>query len=114
MFTKGEKSIVNKAPDNIVKSTQFPEFLPPYRGLIFDGQGYLWIQVFTQERATNVFDVIGPDGKFLNRITVEGATVDIHFASAFEKRFSGDDLWKIEKDADGFASLIKYRLTPVK
>jgi len=112
VFNDGQKSFVNKAPAYIVKATQFPDYLPPYRDLIFDGRGRLWVQVFTPERATNVFDIFDPSGKFLNRITVEGATIDANFASAFEKRFAGDVLWKIEKDTDGFASLFKYRLSP--
>jgi len=114
VFTEGEKSIVNQAPPYIIKATEFPDVLPPYRNLIFDGRGRLWVQVFTPERATNVFDIFDPNGKFLNRITVEGATIDANFASAFEKRFAGDILWKIERDAEGFASLIKYRLSPGK
>jgi len=114
VFTEGEKRIVNRAPDYFVKGTEFPDVLPPYRNLIFDGRGRLWVQVFTPERATNVFDIFDAAGRFLNRITIEGAAVDANFASAFEKRFAGDSLWKIERDADGFASLVKYRLSSAK
>jgi hypothetical protein len=114
VYTEGKKSIVNKAPDYIVKATEFPEFLPPHRGLIFDGRGRLWVQVLTSGRETNVFDIFAPKGEFLNRVAVEGASIEAPFTSAFEKRFAGDFLWKIEKDADGFASLVKYRIAPGK
>jgi hypothetical protein len=80
--------------------------------MIFDGRGRLWVQVFTPGRDLNVFDIFGPKGEFLGRVTVEGdgATIDGSFTSGFEKRFVGDYLWKIEKDADGFASLVKSRI----
>lgn len=52
--------------------------------------------------------------RFINKVSVEGAAVDANFASAFEKRFAGDSLWKIERDADGFASLVKYRFSSAK
>jgi hypothetical protein len=84
------------------------------RGLAVDGRGRLWVQVFTPERETNVFDIFGPKWEFLNRVAVEGASIDAQFMSSFEKRFAADVLWKIEKDPDGFASLVKYRLTPGK
>jgi len=112
VFQGETKTIVPKAPDYVVAKTEFPEFLPPYRGLIFDGRGRLWVQVFTADRKSNVFDVFSPEGKYSNRITVEGATIDANFTSAFEKRFAGDFLWKIERDEDGYASLVKYRLAP--
>jgi hypothetical protein len=114
VFTEGKKTVVAKVPDYVVKNTEFPEFLPPYRGLIYDGRGRLWVQVFTAERKTNVFDVFSAKGEFLNRVIVDGASIDASFATAFEKRFTGDVLWKIEKNEEGFASLVKYRLTPGK
>lgn len=113
VFEKDKKTTVPKPPDYVVARTEFPEYLPPYRGLTFDGRGRLWVQVFTPDRASNVFDVFSPDGRHLNRVVVEGATIDANFTSAFEKRFAGDDLWKIERDDDGYASLVKYRLAPV-
>lgn len=58
----------------------------------------------------NVFDIFGPQEEFLDRVTVEGATIDGSFTSGFEKRFVGDILWKKEKDAEGFAALVKYRI----
>jgi len=127
VYTDGKKTIVPKPPEYIVKGTDFPEFLPPYRGMIFDGRGRLWVQVFTPGRETNVFDIFDPKGKkgdtipiqengvmspfFLNRVAVEGATIDGSFTSGFGKRFVGDYLWKIERDADGFAALVRYRIT---
>lgn len=115
VYTEGKRTVVPKPPDYIVKGTDFPEFLPPYRGMIFDGRGRLWVQAFTPGREMNVFDIFegsGPKGEFLGRVTVEGATIDGTFTSGFEKRFVGDYLWKIERDADGFASLVKYRVGP--
>jgi len=114
VFEKDKKTVVPKAPDYIVARTEFPEFLPPYRGLIYDGRGRLWVQVFTPDRKTNVFDVFSSEGQYLNRVAIEAATIDTNFTSAFEKRFRDDFLWKIERDEDGFASLVKYRLAPAR
>lgn len=105
---------VQGAPDYIVKATEFPEHFPPYRGCSFDGRGNLWVQVYTSDRATNVFDVFSPDGRYLNRITVEGARIEASFSSHTMMRFFGDFLWMIVKDDDDFASLVKYCLTPEK
>jgi hypothetical protein len=80
--------------------------------MVFDGRGRLWVQVFTPERAPNVFDVSSPNGEYLNRVALEGAAIDTGFTSPYEKLFVGDVLWRIEKDEDGYASLVKYRLTP--
>jgi hypothetical protein len=109
-FVNGQKSVVFKAPDYVRQLTEFPETLPPYRGFAFDGRGRLWVQVFTAERANNVFDVFSPKGEYLNRIVLEGATIDTAFTSPYEKAFVGDLLWRIEKDEDGYATLVKYRL----
>ena len=115
VYMDGKKTIVPKPPDYIVKGTDFPEALPPYRGMIFDGRGRLWVQVYTEGRELNVFDIFemsGSKGEFLGRVTVEGdgATIDGNFTSGFEKRFAGDFLWKIEKDADGYAALVRYKV----
>lgn len=109
-----EMQTVNGAPDYIVKATEFPENFPPYRGLSFDGRGNLWVQIYTADRSTNVFDVFSPKGEYVNRITVEGGPIEAAFSSSGLKRFAGDFLWKIEKDADEFAALVKYRLVPGK
>ena len=133
VYTDGKKTVVPKPPDYIVKGTDFPETLPPYRGMIFDGRGRLWVQVYTPERENNVFDVwdvggngegavsarvggaVGGDnkGRFLGRVKVEGAPIDGSFTSGFEKRFVGDYLWRIERDADGYASLVRYKIVIV-
>jgi hypothetical protein len=114
VFANGQKSVVFKAPDYVRKFTEFPETLPPYRGMIYDGRGRLWVQVYTLERANNVFDVFSPAGEYLNSITLEGATIDTGFSSPYEKAWVGDLLWRIEKDEDGFATLTKYRLSSAK
>lgn len=104
------RKVLPKPPDYVVELTEFPEFLPPYRGLMFDPEGNLWVQLYTQSRATNVFDVFSPEGEFLNQITVEGAPIGAYFASSQLKDLRGDVLWQIERDEDGFASVAKYRL----
>jgi hypothetical protein len=114
VFVNGQKSVVFKAPDYVRQLTEFPEALPPYRGLAYDGRGRLWVQVTTAERANNVFDVFSPAGEYLNRVTLEGATIDAGFTSPYEKAWVGDLLWRIEKDEDGYATLTKYRLAPAK
>jgi hypothetical protein len=112
VFVDNKKTIVNQAPDYIRRLTEFPESLPPYRGFSYDGRGRLWVQVYTPERALNVFDVFSSKGEYLNRVTLEGADIDAAFTSAYEKAWAGDFLWRIEKDGDGYATLVKYRLTP--
>jgi hypothetical protein len=102
------------APDYIVKVTEFPESFPPYRGISFDGRGNLWVQIYMSDRSPNVFDVFSPDGRYRNRITVEGGPIEPSFSSHSLMRFHESFLWKIEKDADDFASLVKYRLMPGK
>jgi hypothetical protein len=61
--------------------------------------------------ATNVFDVFSPKGEFLQQIRVEGAPIDRSFTGTPGLCFAGPYLWRVEHDADGFASLVKYRLT---
>lgn len=110
VFVDNVKKILPKPPDYVVQFTEFPEFLPPYRGLIFDSEGNLWVHLYTQSRAPNVFDVFSPAGKFIHQINVEGAPIDASFTSGFGRPFAGSVLWQIERDEDGFASLVKYRL----
>ncbi|MCX6560789.1 MAG: 6-bladed beta-propeller [Candidatus Aminicenantes bacterium] len=114
VFAEGRKSVVFKAPDYVRQFTEFPDALPPYRGMIYDGRGRLWVQLFTGDRANNVFDVFSPKGEYLNRVVLEGTAIDTTFTSPYEKAFVGDLLWRIEKDEDGYATLVKYRLTPAK
>lgn len=111
VFVGNVKKILPKPPDYIVQLTEFPEFLPPYRGLIFDSEGNLWVHLYTQSRATNVFDVFSPQGEFIHQIIVEGPPIDAWFTSSLNKCFAGNVLWQIERDEDEFASLVKYRLT---
>jgi sugar lactone lactonase YvrE len=85
--------------------------VPPYRGLVFDSEGNLWVHPFMPDGAANVFDVFSPKGEFLQQIRVEGALVDRWFTGTAGLCFAGTYLWRIEHDADGFASLVKYRLT---
>lgn len=106
--------LVHGAPDFVIKATEFPEHFPPYRGIAFDDKGNLWVQIHTPERTTNVFDVFSSDGLYLNRITVEGAPIEASFSSHAQMKFSTGFLWKIERDADDFASLVKYKLTAAK
>lgn len=108
------RKILPKPPDYIVQLTEFPEFLPPYRGLIFDSEGNLWVHLYTQNRATNVFDIFSYKGEYLHQIAVEGAPIDAWFTSSTRKCFSGNMLWIIEQDKEGYASLVKYRLTAEK
>jgi len=103
---------VKGAPPYIIKATEFPENFPPYRGVCYDGQGNLWVQIYTADRATNVFDIFSSRGEFVKRIAVEGGPIEAVFSSSGSNCFHGDGLWKIEKDADEFAFLVKYRLTP--
>ncbi len=112
VFVNGQKSVVNKAPDYVRQLTEFPDALPPYRGIFYDGRGRLWVQLYTAERTNNVFDVFSAKGEYLNRITLENAPIDAAFYSSYDKAWAGDLLWRIEKDEDGYATLIKYRLTP--
>jgi hypothetical protein len=114
VFVDNVKKILPKPPDYVVQLTEFPEFLPPYRGLIFDSEGNLWVHLYVQSRATNVFDVFSPKGEFIHQITVEGAPVDASFTDGSVRCFSGSLLWQIERDKEGFASLVKYRLTAGK
>jgi hypothetical protein len=111
VFKDGMKTIVPKPPDVILKNTEFPEALPPYRGLTADGEGNIWVHVNVESRATNVFDVFDPQSGFIARITVEGGPVDHSFAVSLSKRFFGRALWRIEQDEEGYSSLVKYRLT---
>jgi len=109
-----QSKIINKAPSYIVENTEFPETMPPFREIIFDGRGNLWVLIFPPDRRSNIFDVFSPEGMFLNRITVEGGWIEHSVYASSQKRFHGDFLWKIEKDAEDFSSLVKYRIMPGK
>jgi hypothetical protein len=110
VFKDGVRTVLPKPPDVILQNTEFPEFLPPYQDLFFDAAGRLWTQVFVASRASNVFDVFSPKGEFIRQITLEGAPIDGTFASSLGKRFIEGGLWRIERDEEGYASLVKYRL----
>ena len=114
VFKDGLKTILPKAPEVILKNTEFPEKLPPYRGIIADGEGRFLVQVYVESRATNIFDVFDPKDGFVSRITVDGADIDHSFSVSLSNRFSGRYLWRIERDEEGYASLVKYRLTAAR
>lgn len=102
------KKILPKPPEYITRLTEFPDDLPPYRGIMFDSEDNLWVHLYTPGRATNIFDVFSPKGEFIHQITIEGAPIDKYFTSSQFSCFSGNTLWRIERDQDGFASLVKY------
>ena len=104
VYVDNIRKLLPRPLDYIVKLTEFPEFLPPYRGLEFDSSGNLLVNVYTKNRATDVYDVFSTDGVFINRISIEGPPV------AWFHRFSGDGIWQIERDADEVPSLVRYRL----
>ncbi len=112
MSAEIQSAIINQAPftycppDYIVKLTEFPESLPPYGSLAFDSEGNLLVNVLTKNRATNVYDVFSADGRFVHQISIEGAPLSWFY------RFSGNNLWQIERDADEVASLARHRLAP--
>jgi len=114
VFKDNIKTVLPKPPEYIVKDTEFPDVLPAFRGLIADGEGSLWVHVYVESRATNVFDVFDLKNGFLARITVEGASVGHDFANSLSNRFAGGALWMIERDEDGYASLVKYHLTAAR
>ncbi len=78
------------------------------------GEGNIWAQVHVESRASNVFDVFDARTGFLARITVEGASLDQNFAGSSTNRFTGATLWRIERDKDEYASLVKYRLAAAR
>jgi hypothetical protein len=108
------KTVLPKAPDHIVKNTEFPKFFPPYSNIITDGEGNIWAQVHVESRASDVFDVFDPRSGLLARITVEGAPLGRDFAGSVSSRFVGAALWRIERDKDEYASLVKYRLAAAR
>jgi len=114
VIINNQSKLISKAPDYIVRNTEFPENMPPFRGIVFDGKGNLWVRIFPQDRSSDIYDIFSPESKFLSRVAVEGGPIEESVYSSGQKRFHGDFLWKIEKDADEFASLVKYRLTPGK
>lgn len=95
----------------ILENTEFPENLPPYRDLIADGEGRIWVQLYIENRTMNVFDVFDPQEGFIARMILEGAPIDHSFAGSLSNRFSGQVLWQIEQDEEGYSSLVRYRLT---
>jgi len=110
VFIDNVKTVLPKAPDHILKNTEFPKAFPAYRGFIGDGERNILVQLYTESRAFNVFDVFDPQTGFIARITVEGAPLDANFTVSPSNRFSGATLWRIERDKDEFPSLVKYRL----
>jgi hypothetical protein len=114
VFRDGVRTQLPKPPDVILQNTEFPEFLPPYRDFFFDAAGNIWVQVFVASRASNVFDIFSPKGEFIRQVTLEGAPIDDTFVSSLGKRFIEGGLWRIERDEEGYASLVKYRLFAAK
>jgi endoglucanase len=104
VYVNNIRKVLPRPPDYIVRLTEFPELLPPYGGLAFDSEGNLLVNVFTKNRATNVYDVFSPDGRFVHQILIEGTPLSWIY------RFSGNNIWQIERDADEVASLVRYRI----
>ncbi len=102
------KKILPKPPEYIIKLTEFPENLPPYRDIIFDSENNLWVQLYTRNRTTNIFDIYSPNGEFINQVIVEGAPIDGSITTKINNCFYENGLWRIEKDKDGFVSIVKY------
>jgi hypothetical protein len=92
VFKDNVKTVLPKAPDHILKNTEFPKTFPAYRSLITDSEGNILVQLYTESREFNVFDVFDPRTGFIARITFEGAPLDSSFAVSASHRFSGSTL----------------------
>jgi hypothetical protein len=78
----------------------WPEFLPPYRGTgQFAPDGHLWISRMTAAGRPPLYDVIGGDGRLLERVELPPRTKLIGFGakSVYVIRLDPDDLQYLQR-----------------
>jgi hypothetical protein len=78
----------------------WPEFLPPYRGTgQFAPDGHLWISRMTAAGRPPLYDVIGGDGRLLERVELPPRTKLIGFGakSVYVIRLDQDDLQYLQR-----------------
>jgi len=96
------------APDFIVKNTEFPKYYPPYNDLKVDSEGNIWVRPYLASAAetSRVFDVFGQDGKFINRVRIEG---EAHYPG--RTAWTSRGFWTITMTKDEEYKIVKYKIS---
>jgi hypothetical protein len=95
------------APDYIVKNTDFPKYKPAFADIKCDSEGNIWVRTFRKDRkeASRSFDVFDKDGRFINRVILEGDRSYPGRAKIKNRSFC-----IVESDEDGYQKIVKYRI----
>jgi len=104
----GATTMQRGAPDFIVKNTEFPKYYPPYNDLKVDSEGNIWVRPYLANAAetSRVFDVFGRDGKFINRVRIEG---DAHYPG--RTAWTSTGFWTITMTGDEEYKIMKYKIS---
>jgi len=106
--TSGAITGTRGAPDFIVKNTEFPKYYPPYNDLKVDSEGNIWIrQYFARASETSQnFDVFDRDGKFINRVQIEG---EAHYPG--RTAWTSRGFWTVTMTGDEEYKIVKYKIS---
>lgn len=85
----------------LLRGESLPDTWPAVRTFLVDDHERLWISLYSENLDDADWIVVGPDGAVLSRFTIPSS-------HAIEK-VSGDEIYIIEEDEEGFDLLKRYR-----
>jgi hypothetical protein len=95
------------APEYVVKNTDFPRYKPAFDDILCDSEGNIWVHTFHKDREEegHLFDAFDENGRFLNRVRIDGEG-----SYPFRARRMNRAFCVIEEDEDGFQTIAIYRI----
>lgn len=100
----------SELPEEVKKLTEFPKIKPAFDAMIIDFEGNILIHTIRKDSGSDgpVCDAFEPEGNFIGTVKTTGI-------KAFPRKIlAGKDfIWIIERNEEGVAQVIKYRISPV-
>ena len=99
---------INRLPERIRKRLDFPDYFPPYQGIMTDEMNRLFVMTYEQDKNSRdyIFDIFNQDGIFIGRkalpILFENGTV----MAKIKKKY----LYCTSEKVNGFKMLIIYKI----
>jgi hypothetical protein len=99
----------SELPEDIKKLTEFPKTKPAFDALFVDFEGNILIHSVRKDTgsAMPMFDAFDPEGNFIGTVKITGIK-----AFPREVLVGKDCIWIIERNEEGVAQAIKYRISP--
>ncbi len=97
-----EERIADRPP-KLKKDLYAPKHFPPYRNLIADDEGRIWVR--TSEKApdgkSHIYDVFDPEGRFILKVALK----------ATPRVMKNNQMYTIEEDDEGFHVIKRYKVS---